>query len=108
MLLLLTVVADVADPVVVDRPYRCGVDVKHVYIQPRPHSTHPNATHEHTGEREEKASTRPRMQHDTPLSSRVTRVNERSTRYYTSNVLYNETETFVFLCTFVGVTAPYV
>ena len=106
-MVLLTDVAGVADPVVVARPYRCDVDIKHVYTQPRPHSTHPNATHEHTGEREEKASTRPRMQHDTPLSSRVTLVNRRSTRYYTSNVLYNETETFVFLRTFVGVTAPY-
>ena len=55
---LLTDVAGVARPVVVDRPYLCDVDVKHVYIQPRPHSTHPNATHEHTGEREEKALTR--------------------------------------------------
>ena len=96
---------DVAvDPVVVvDQPCCCDAAVKQIYTRPRHHSTRPDATHEHAREREKRADT-PRTQRDTQISSRVTR-NCRSTRYYTTDVLYNETETFVFLCNFAGVTA---
>ena len=105
-MVLLTDDVAVRPVVVVDQPCCCDAAVKQIYTRPRHHSTRPDATHEHAREREKRADT-PRTQRDTQISSRVTR-NCRSTRYYTTDVLYNETETFVFLCNFAGVTAPYV
>lgn len=97
-MLLLDDVAVAVDPPVADRPLRCGVDVKQIYIQPRPHSTRPEATHEHAREREEKVLTldTPRKQHDTQTQLSCHSRDDSTTRDYTTNALYNETETSVF------------
>ena len=77
-MVLLTVVAVAVDPVVVvDQPCCCDADIKQIYTRPRPHSTRPDATHEHAREREREGLDTPRMQRDysatRTLNLRVTR-----------------------------------
>jgi hypothetical protein len=73
---------------------------KMMYIQPRPHSAHPSATHEHAKEREREGLDTPtnaaRHAQSTLVSLDQHSINGRSTRYYTTSVPYNETETYVF------------
>ena len=79
---------------------------KMMYIQPRPHSTLPNATLEHAREREAcYATNAARHAHSTLVSLDQHSINRRSTRYYTTSVLYNETETCCFVC-FCGCNRP--
>ena len=94
MLMLMLVAVDPV--VVVDQPCHCDADIKQIYTRPRPHSTRPDATHEHTREREEKVSTRHECSTTRTLNPRVTRATIEHRATIPQNVLYNETETFVF------------